>query len=63
MREKKIACINTAKTFTDKVWEEVGNLCKGRDKKAVVQHTRAPAKKKVVLKFGFYRNPEEDTCV
>lgn len=46
MREKKIACINTAKTFTDKVWEEVGNLCKGRDKKAVVQHTRAPAKKK-----------------
>lgn len=46
MREKKIACINTAKTFTDKVWEEVGNPCKGRDKKAVVQHTRAPVKKK-----------------
>lgn len=37
VREKKIACINTETTSTDKVWEDMGNII----------HVRAGIKKQL----------------
>lgn len=68
VREKEIACINTAIISTEKVWEEMVNLIHVRAGiKKQLSNILGPLwkekKKKVVLKFGFYRNCEEDMFV